>query len=60
MIEMVQQYMEKMGINGTQYLIVKHTDRQHPHIQLIFNRVDNNAVSISVVKYNGFGVKIQL
>jgi hypothetical protein len=47
MIEMAQQYMEKMGITSTQYLIVKHTDRQHPHVHIIFNRVDNNGKTIT-------------
>ena len=41
MIEIAEKYMQKMGITDTQYLLVKHTDREHPHVHLIFNRVNN-------------------
>lgn len=30
-----------MGITDTQYLIVRHTDREHPHCHIVFNRVNN-------------------
>ena len=47
MVSIARKYMKEMGIADTQYLIVKHTDRQHPHIHLIFNRVDNNGKTIT-------------
>lgn len=35
------EYLEAMGITNTQYLIVRHTDREHPHCHIVFNRVNN-------------------
>lgn len=40
MVDQAREYMEKMDIRDTQYLIVQHKDRQHPHIHIIYNRVD--------------------
>ena len=46
MAEHAREYMAKMGIKDTQYLTVLHTDKQHPHIHLVYNRVDNNGKTI--------------
>ncbi|MEB0280903.1 MULTISPECIES: relaxase/mobilization nuclease domain-containing protein, partial [unclassified Mucilaginibacter] len=34
---------EKIGwdFKNTQYLIVKHKDKDHPHIHIVYNRVSN-------------------
>lgn len=42
-----QEYMHKMGIVNTQYLIARHHDRKHPHCHILFNRVNNDGVVIS-------------
>jgi len=47
MVKIAHDYMQRMGITDTQYLIARHFDREHPHIHLIFNRVDNNGKTIS-------------
>jgi hypothetical protein len=47
MVTLAKEYMYKMKIRDTQYLVVKHNDREHPHIHLIYNRVDNNGKTIS-------------
>jgi len=47
MKQMAVEYMEKMKIRDTQYLIVRHSDREHPHLHLVYNRVDNNGKTIS-------------
>lgn len=47
MIEIADEYMKKMGYGSTQALIVRHTDRDHPHIHLIMNRIDFNGKRIS-------------
>lgn len=47
MVEIAETYMRKMDIKNTQYLIVRHHDRQHPHIHLCINRVDNDGKLIS-------------
>ena len=47
MVQVAKEYMEKMGINDTQYVIVRHHNTPNPHCHLIFNRVDNNGRRIS-------------
>lgn len=47
MIEIAEAYMEKMSIQNTQYLIVRHYDTEHPHIHLCINRIDNAGKLIS-------------
>ena len=41
------QYLQKMGYGDTQYLIVRHLDREHPHVHICINRIDNNGKTIS-------------
>jgi len=40
-------YMERMGIRNTQYLIARHFDKEHPHVHIAFNRIDNDGNTIS-------------
>lgn len=40
-------YMHRMSIQDTQYIIVRHYDRSHPHCHVVFNRIDNNGNVIS-------------
>jgi len=47
MVKIAHDYMKRMGIADTQYIIARHFDREHPHIHLVFNRVDNNGKTIS-------------
>lgn len=47
MIQISREYMEKMGIRDTQYIIGRHFDKEHPHVHIAFNRVDNNDKTIS-------------
>ena len=47
MVNMAKEYLQKMKIQDTQYLIVKHQDRDHPHIHIVYNRVDNNGKTIA-------------
>lgn len=47
MVDRAREYMEKMDIKDTQYLIVQHQDRQHPHLHIIYNRVDYQGKTIS-------------
>lgn len=41
------EYMEKMKITGTQFILVEHRDKNHPHLHLIYNRVNNEGKTIS-------------
>ena len=41
------EYLKEMGITDTQVLIVRHFDKEHPHVHIVFNRIDNNGKTIS-------------
>ena len=47
MVQLAQEYMREMKITDTQYIIVRHQDREHPHVHIVFNRIDNNGKTIS-------------
>jgi hypothetical protein len=47
MLKVAGEYMQKMGIVDTQFIVVRHNDRDHPHCHIVFNRVDNNGKTIS-------------
>lgn len=41
------EYLKEMGITDTQLLIVRHFDKEHPHVHIAFNRIANNGRTIS-------------
>ncbi|MDR1356657.1 MAG: relaxase/mobilization nuclease domain-containing protein [Tannerellaceae bacterium] len=47
MERLAKEYMEAMGIKNTQYLIVRHSNTSHPHLHIVFNRVDFDGKTIS-------------
>ena len=47
MTQIAKEYMQKMGITDTQYLLVRHLDQPHPHCHLVYNRVGNDGQTIS-------------
>ena len=47
MVQIAQDYMKRMGIKDTQYILVRHHDREHPHCHLVFNRIANDGKMIS-------------
>ncbi|MDR2145963.1 MAG: relaxase/mobilization nuclease domain-containing protein [Tannerella sp.] len=47
MVQIAGEYMAKMSIVNTQYIIGRHHDREHPHIHIVFNRIDNNGKTVS-------------
>jgi len=47
MLKLAKEYMQAMGIENTQYIIVRHSDREHPHCHIVFNRVNNDGKTIS-------------
>ena len=47
MLKIAHEYMERMGIRNTQYIIARHIDQEHPHCHIVFNRVDNDGKTIS-------------
>ena len=51
MVELCEAYMKGMGIQDTQFLLVRHYDTKHPHMHLVFNRIDDNGKLISDRKW---------
>ena len=47
MVKVAREYLQKMGIKDTQYIVARHFDKEHPHIHICFNRVDNQGKTIS-------------
>ena len=47
MANIALEYMEQMGIRDTQFFIARHFDKEHPHVHIAFNRIDNNGNTIS-------------
>ena len=41
MQKVADDYMRRMHIQNTQYILVRHFDREHPHCHIVFNRIDN-------------------
>ena len=46
MVKMAKEYLQKMKIQDTQYLIVRHLDKEHPHLHIVYNRVNNDGKTI--------------
>lgn len=47
MVEIAREYMQRMGIVNTQYIVCRHTDKEHQHLHIVANRVDNDGNTIS-------------
>ena len=47
MVKIANEYLEKMGYADTQSLIVRHSDRQHPHLHICINRIGNYGKTIT-------------
>ncbi|SFD23294.1 relaxase/mobilization nuclease domain-containing protein [Spirosoma endophyticum] len=48
MAELAKLYMRRLGVDPTQaqWLLVRHSDREHPHMHLLLNRVKQNGGTI--------------
>ena len=47
MARIALEYLERMGIKDTQVLVVRHFDKEHPHVHIAFNRIANDGRTIS-------------
>lgn len=47
MVKIANEYLAKMGYGDTQSVIVRHSDRQHPHLHICINRIGNDGKTIS-------------
>jgi hypothetical protein len=46
MVEIAQKYLKELQIENTQYAITKHTDKDHQHLHILANLVNNKGVAI--------------
>jgi len=54
MVEMAREYLQKIHISDTQFSITKHIDKDHSHLHIIANLVNNKGKTI---KDNWIGLK---
>ncbi|RZJ86211.1 MAG: mobilization protein, partial [Chryseobacterium sp.] len=47
LLEMANEYLDRIGIKDTQVLFVRHEDKSHPHVHIVYNRVSNSGKTIS-------------
>ena len=47
MVKIANEYLHEMDYSDTQSLIVRHSDRQHPHLHICINRIGNDGKTIS-------------
>lgn len=47
MADIAKEYLRRMGIVNTQYIISRHHDKPHPHVHIVYNRVDNDGKAIT-------------
>lgn len=47
LLKIADDYLNEMGIVNTQVIIARHYDKEHPHIHIVFNRVNNLGKTIS-------------
>lgn len=42
MADIAQEYLRRMSIVNTQYVVFRHHDKPHAHVHIVYNRVDND------------------
>ena len=47
MVEIADEYLSRMGYGDAQSLIVRHSDRTHPHLHICINQIGNDGKTIS-------------
>ncbi|ETN81013.1 relaxase/mobilization nuclease domain protein, partial [Necator americanus] len=47
MLAVAHDYVAGMGLDKTQYAIIRHHDKEHPHFHIIANRVANDGQAVS-------------
>ena len=47
MADIAKEYLRRMGIVNTQYIMDTHHDKPHPHVHIVYNRVDNDGNAIT-------------
>ncbi len=47
MAQLAKEYLDGMGFKGTQYLIVRHLETEHPHFHIVYNRVNLHGKAVN-------------
>ncbi len=47
MFDYSEKYLEKMGLGGHQAVMAVHRDTEHPHVHIVFNRVNDEGLAWS-------------
>lgn len=47
MKQVAEDYIKKAKLDNTQYIVIKHDDKEHKHIHILANRVDNNGKTVN-------------
>lgn len=50
MLKDTEEFLDRMGFSNTQYVVIAHRDCEHPHVHVIANIVDNDAMRIPTYK----------
>ena len=58
MLRVVKDYMKGMGYENTQFLAVRHLEKDNPHVHIVFNVVDNNGKRLKDYKEKLRSVKV--
>lgn len=45
--EIAKEYMRRLGIVNTQFVVFRHHDQPHPHVHIVYNRVNNDGKAIT-------------
>lgn len=46
MVELARKYLARLELKDTQFVITRHTDKDHAHLHIIANRIGNNGTPI--------------
>lgn len=47
MAQLIDEWLQGMGITNAQYIVARHSDKTHPHCHLVFSRIDLDGNVIS-------------
>ena len=47
MAEIAKEYLRRMGITDTQYVVFRHKDQPHGHVHIVYNRVRNDGSALT-------------
>lgn len=48
MTKIAEEYMQRMGYDKTQYVVYRHNDKEHDHVHIAYNIIDNNGKPLNL------------